>query len=90
MRTRILIAAALSSLVVACSKTENGDLVVKRPTRVDVQTTQDTLRLPSITTRQDTVNAPVVGTKKDTVIVNKPVIIGTKKKVITVPTIKQP
>jgi len=74
----------------ACSRTESGDVVIKRPTKVDVQTTPDTIQLPSIRTRTDTVNAPaVVGTQKETVIVNKP-IIGKQKKVINVPTVDKP
>jgi len=36
------------------------------------------------------VNAPIVGTQKETVIVNKPTVTGTQKKVIKVPTIQQP
>lgn len=89
MRTRILFpAGAMLAIVGACSRTDNGDLVVKRP-HVDVQTTTDTLHLPSMTTKTDTINAPVVGTQKETVIVNKPVI-GTEKKVVKVPTIKRP
>jgi len=71
----------------ACSRTESGDVVIKRPTKVDVQTTTDTLR---IKTKTETVNTPaVVGTQKETVIVNKP-IIGTQKKVIKVPTVDKP
>jgi len=74
----------------ACSRTESGDVVIKRPTKVDVQTTPDTLRLPSIKTKTETVNTPaVVGTQKETVIVNKP-IIGTQKKAIKVPTVEKP
>jgi hypothetical protein len=72
-----------------CSKTENGDVIIKRPSSVDVQTTTDTLRMPSMTTKTDTVNAPVIGTQKETVIVNKPVF-GTQKKVIKVPTVQKP
>jgi 16S rRNA U516 pseudouridylate synthase RsuA-like enzyme len=70
----------------ACSKTENGDLVVKRPVDVDVKTTQDTLHPPTVTTKVDTINTPVVGTKKDTIIVNKPVV-GTKKTEVKVPVV---
>jgi hypothetical protein len=65
---------ALSAIALgACSRTENGDVVVKRP--VAVETTTDTLHPPTITTKTDTVNTPVVGTKKTTVrvpVVKKP------------------
>ena len=83
------IASGIVALLGACSRTENGDVVVKRPSDVSVQTTQDTLRVPSVTTRTDTVNTPVVGTKTDTMIVKKPVI-GTKKTTVKVPEVKRP
>jgi hypothetical protein len=73
----------------ACSKTENGDVVVKRPSDVDVKTTQDTLHMPTVTTKTDTVNTPVVGTQKETLLVNKPVV-GTKKSVVKVPVVTKP
>lgn len=72
----------------ACSKTENGDVVVKRP-EISVKTTEDTLHTPTVTTRTDTINSPVVGTQKETLIVNKPVV-GTEKKVVKVPEVKRP
>lgn len=80
-------AAALAAMAAgACGRTDNGDIVVKRPTQVDVKTTTDTLH---VTTKTETVNAPVVGTKQETVIVKKPVV-GTQKKVIKVPQIQRP
>ncbi|HEY4218539.1 MAG TPA: hypothetical protein VGM67_15465 [Gemmatimonadaceae bacterium] len=85
---RILLIAGAFALVGACSKTENGDVVVKKPVGVDVQTQTDTLHPPTVTTKLDTINAPVVGTQKDTVIVDKPVV-GTEKKVVKVPVIKK-
>ncbi len=83
--------AVASALVAigACSRTENGDVVVKRPADVSVQTTQDTLHMPSVTSRTDTVNTPVVGTKTETLVVKKPVV-GTKKTEVKVPQIKRP
>jgi hypothetical protein len=90
MRKRTtLIAAAALALLGACSRTENGDVVVKRPSDVDVKTTTDTLHLPEVTTKTETVNAPVLGTKKETVVVNKPVV-GSKKTVVKVPVVKKP
>jgi len=56
---------------------------------VSVQTTQDTLHMPTVTAHTDTVNTPVVGTKPETVIVNKPVV-GTKKTTVKVPEVKKP
>jgi len=64
------------------------DVVVKRP-EVSVKTTEDTLRVPTVTTRTDTVNTPVVGTQTETLIVKKPVV-GTKKTEVKVPVVKKP
>jgi hypothetical protein len=90
MRRRLfLLAAAGLAVIGACSRTENGDVVVKRPSDVSVKTTQDTLHVPTVTTRTDTVNTPVVGTKPETVVVNKPVV-GTKKTAVKVPVVKKP
>jgi len=81
-------AAAIALATGACSRTENGDVVVKRP-EVSVKTTEDTLRVPTVTTRTDTVNTPVVGTQTETLIVKKPVV-GTKKTEVKVPVVKKP
>jgi hypothetical protein len=80
----LLFAAAACALLGACSRTSDGDVVVKRPADVSVQTTEDTLHMPTIPMHTDTVNTPVVGTQKDTIIVNKPVV-GTKKTEVRVP-----
>jgi hypothetical protein len=90
MRTRaLLLATASLALIGACSRTENGDVVVKRPSDVSVQTTTDTLHMPKVTSRIDTVNTPVVGTRPETLIVNRPVI-GSKKTAVKVPVVKRP
>jgi hypothetical protein len=82
-------AAAMIALAAgACSRTENGDVVVKRPD-IDVKTTEDTMRVPSVTTRTDTINTPVVGTQTETLVVKKPVV-GTKKTEVKVPVVKKP
>ena len=88
MRTKTLLLIGALATLGACSRTENGDVVVKTPVDVDVKTTQDTLHPPTITTKTDTINTPVVGTKKDTLIVDKPVV-GTKKTEVKVPVIKK-
>jgi hypothetical protein len=88
----ILIAAAAATalaLLGACSRTDSGDVVVKRPVQVDVKTTQDTLHMPSVTTKTDTINAPVIGTKKETVVIDKPVV-GSEKKAVKVPVVTKP
>ena len=90
MRTRsLLLATAVLASIGACSRTENGDVVVKRPADVSVKTTEDTMHLPTVTTRTDTINTPVVGTKPETMVVNKPVV-GTKKTTVKVPVVKRP
>ena len=88
-RSKWLVVASAIALTVACSRTDNGDVVVKRPADVSVQTTQDTLHMPSVTSRTDTVSTPVVGTKTETLVVKKPVV-GTKKTEVKVPQVKRP
>lgn len=89
MRTRTLLVGPIAIAVFAgCSRTENGDVVVKRPS-ISVKTSDDTIHPPTITTRTDTVNTPVIGTKTETLIVKKPVV-GTRKTEIQVPTTKKP
>lgn len=83
----LLATAAALSLAGACSRTESGDVVVKRP--VGVTTTPETIKLPQVKTKTETINAPTVGTKKDTIVVDKPVV-GTKKTVVKVPVIHKP
>ena len=85
---RPLLAVALI-FCFACSRTKDGRLVIKRPASISVKTTEDTVRVPSITTHTDTVNTPVVGTQKETLIVNKPVV-GSKKSVVKVPGTRKP
>ena len=89
MRKQTLLFVGAFALLGACSKTENGDIVVKKPVDVDVKTATDTLHPPTITTKTDTINTPTVGTKPETLIVNKPVV-GTKKTEVKVPPVKKP
>jgi hypothetical protein len=80
MRTSsTVIAAAALALLGACSRTESGDVVVKRPVSVDIQTRPDTIRIPGLGSTRDTTTAPVAGTKKDTIVgTTKDTIIRTK------------
>jgi hypothetical protein len=89
MRTKWIVAAGAFALLGACSRTEDGDLVLKRPSDVSVTTSKDTLHMPTLTHKTDTVNTPVIGTKTETLIVKKPVI-GTKKTEVQVPVVKRP
>jgi hypothetical protein len=86
MRTRVLTTIIGIVVIGGCSRTESGDVVIKRPSRVDIQTTPDTLRMK---TKTETVDAPVIGTQPETIVVKKPVV-STKKKVIQVPQIQRP
>ena len=84
MRTSsTLIAAAAFALLGACSRTESGDVVVKRPVDIDIKTRQDTIRIPGLGSKADTTHKPSAGAKKDTIVdtvfVKKPVS-GSKKK----------
>jgi hypothetical protein len=89
MFKQTLLIAACAAALGACSRTESGDVVVKRPADVDVKTTQDTLHMPVVRDRIDTIRTPVVGVKKETLIVNKPVV-GTQKKEVKVPVVTRP
>ena len=89
MRTNWIIAVGAVVLLGACSRTEDGDLVVKRPADVNVTTAKDTLHMPTVTSKTDTINTPVVGTKTETLVVKKPVV-GTKKTEVKVPVVKKP
>ena len=86
MRKQTLLFVGAFAFLGACSKTEDGDLVVKKPVDVDVKTAADTLNVPKVTTKTDTINTPVVGTQKETLIVNKPVV-GSKKTEVKVPVV---
>lgn len=86
MRILRLGAAALAIAIGACKRTSNGDVVIDRPSAV--QTTPDTIHLPSIGTRTDTINTPTVGTQTETLIVKKPVVTK-KQTVVKTPVIKR-
>ena len=89
MRAHVLAAVVGILAIDGCSRTESGDVVIKRPTHVDIKTRPETLKMPSFRTKKDTVNAPVVGTQQETIIVKKPVV-GKQKKVINVPQVQRP
>lgn len=89
MRKTTLAAIIALGLVGACSRTEDGKIVVERPGEVEVKTTKDTLSLPTVGTVKDTVTTPTIGVKEETLIVKKPVI-GSKKTEITRPTVRKP
>ena len=89
MKKQTLLFVGAFAVLGACSRTQDGDVVVKRPVDVDVQTTKDTLNMPTVGSKIDTINTPVVGTQKETLIVNKPVV-GTQKKVVKVPVVRRP
>ena len=86
MRTSsTVIAAAAFALLGACSRTESGDVVVKRPVSVEIKTRPDTIRIPGLSRKVDSSNAPVVGTKKDTIVgTTKDTIVATKKETTVV------
>jgi len=87
MRVRILIVVTTLAIASACSRTDDGKIVVDRPGEVEVKIKKDTINVPTIGTVKDTINTPVVGVKEETLIVKKPVV-GTKKTQIKRPVIK--
>lgn len=71
---KLLVAAAILAVsVVACKKTDSGDLEVEKPV---VGTVTDTLNIPSVEVGTDTTNVtvPKVEVSKDTVGVKTPSI----------------
>ena len=89
MPKHALVLIMILGLVGACSRTDDGNVVIERPGEVEVKTTKDTLKLPSIGTVRESVTTPTIGVKEETLIVKKPVI-GSKKTEITRPTVKRP
>jgi hypothetical protein len=87
-KNSLIIVAGAFAAIGACSKTENGDVVLKTPS-LHIRSHSDTLHPPTVTTKTETVNTPVVGTQKETLIVNKPVF-GTKKSEVQVPVVHRP
>jgi hypothetical protein len=87
-KNSMLLVAGAFAFVAACSKTDNGDVVVQKPVGVDVKTATDTLHPPTVGMQKDTINTPVMGTKAETVVVQKPVV-GTKKTEVNVPVLKK-
>ena len=62
----------LATLVAACSKTDDGRIVVHAPGEVDVKTHTDTVSLPKINLPK--IDVPKIGTKEETLGVKKPVL----------------
>jgi hypothetical protein len=89
MRLQTLAAIAALTILSACSRTDDGKVVVERPGDIDVKTTKDTISLPRVGSKTDTINTPTIGVQKETLIVNKPVV-GTKKAEVKRPTVSRP
>jgi hypothetical protein len=89
MRKTTLAAIIALGLVGACSRTDDGKIVVERPGEVEVKTTKDTVSLPTVGTVRETVTTPTIRVKEETLIVKKPVI-GSKKTEISRPTVRKP
>lgn len=89
MRKATLAATVALGLLSACSKTDDGRVVIERPGDVQVRTTKDTVSLPTVGTVKDTITTPTIGVKEETLIVKKPVI-GSKKTEVTRPTVRKP
>jgi electron transfer flavoprotein alpha/beta subunit len=89
MRQLTFAAIVALGAAAACSRTDDGKIVVERPGDVQVTTTKDTVSLPTVGTVKDTINTPTIGVKEETLIVKKPVV-GTKKTEVTRPTVRRP
>lgn len=75
MRTQLLAASLAAVALMACRKTDNGDIEVDRPV---VETRKDTIIVdrPVVGTVKDTIKTPdvEVGTEKDTVEITRPTV----------------
>jgi len=87
MRRLSLVTLTTIALLAACSRTDDGKIVIERPGEVQVRMTHDPVHLPTIGTVKETVTTPVVGVKEETLIVKKPVVTS-KKTEISRPAIK--
>ena len=56
-----------AALLGACSKTDDGKIVVHAPGEVEVKTRSDTISMP-------TIKLPKIETKEETLVVKKPVL----------------
>ena len=86
MHRRFILGAVVGLTALgACKRSANGDVVVKRPVKVTVTTVPETLRM---TTRTETVRTPIIGQQRETVVVDKPVVTGTRKTPVQVPIVR--
>ncbi len=72
-KSAVALGFGIALAVGACSKTDNGDIVVQKPV---VGTVTDTLHPPQVTVGTDThsVVVPKVVVKKETVLVKTPTV----------------
>jgi hypothetical protein len=89
MRIATLAATVALGLLGACSRTDDGKVVIERPGEVHIGTTKDTVTLPTVGTVKDTITTPTIRVKEETLIVKKPVI-ESKKTEVSRPTVRKP
>lgn len=70
--------AALAAVVAlaACTRTDDGKVVVERPGEVQVTTKKDTLAVPQVNvgTTEDTIEVPTVQVTKQKRVIKRPVV----------------
>ncbi len=76
MRAITIAALAAIATLAACSKTNDGRVVIERPGDVQVTTKKDTIGLPSVNvgTTEDTIEVPKVQITKEKKIVRRPAV----------------
>ena len=76
MRGMTIAALAALGALAACTRTDDGKVVVERPGEVQVTTKKDTLAVPQVNvgTTEDTIEVPKVQVTKEKRVIKRPVV----------------
>ncbi len=76
MRNITIAALAAVATLAACTRTDDGKVVVERPGEVQVTTKKDTIAVPQVNvgTTDDTIEVPKVQVTKEKRIIKRPVV----------------
>jgi len=76
MRGMAIAALVALGALAACTRTDDGKVVVERPGEVQVTTKKDTLAVPQVNvgTTEDTIEVPKVQITKEKRVVKRPVV----------------
>ncbi len=76
MRGIAIAALAALGTLAACTRTDDGKVVIERPGEVQVTTKKDTLAVPQVNvgTTEDTIEVPKVQITKEKKVVRRPAV----------------